>query len=361
MSEKKMETMAALMDMAEDRYVEEAASAMTEVMGEGAKAADGGAEVPARSQDQKDGRKKDWKRSWKRWTALAACLCLVVAGAAAWSGGILQSGAQDGTGAQSPTDSDLPNTTDEIPQGLWIPAVELPEGGSDISMDMVALVVYDGGVYVDTGDHYIGQEAEQIRGLVGEKLGDAKGSIDEWSSQDAYAEEFASSIPGSVYMVKGYDKSFRLCMVNEYEEDGETVPSIMFLERLNGIAVDTGADVFGDRLHLAENWTGVEQVDHETWFYWDSTAGDLPKSVLKIADEDWQAFLDELYAGKFEDLQGTDVYDRAAVHLYVRMADHTVVHLRMTDDGYVLYDGLLWYGVKVSDGARDAVLAAMEK
>lgn len=65
----------------------------------------------------------------------------------------------------------------------------------------------------------------------GEKLGTTKGNIDGWSKQEAYDEEFASTIGETdVYAVKGYDKDFR---VMTYEREGEF--SAEFYENLNGI------------------------------------------------------------------------------------------------------------------------------
>ena len=40
------------------------------------------------------------------------------------------------------------------------------------------------------------------------------------------------------------------------------------------------------------------------------------------------------------------------------MEDGTVNPFRISCDGYVLYDGLPWYGVKISDDTLQAVLEA---
>ena len=57
-------------------------------------------------------------------------------------------------------------------------------------------------------------------------------------------------------------------------------------------------------------------------------------------------------------LQLSEIYDGIAVHLSVTMEDGTVNPFRISRDGYVLYDGLPWYGVKISDDTLHAVLEA---
>jgi hypothetical protein len=60
---------------------------------------------------------------------------------------------------------------------------------------------------------------ESAEYLLGEKLGTTKGNIDEWSKQDDYAVDFASTIEKrDVYAVKGYDKSFRIMTYQKVNE-----------------------------------------------------------------------------------------------------------------------------------------------
>lgn len=393
-----------LMDLVEDDYIEEAAAVMmkeSQAPAAGAASAASaedqvtaaGAAIAASAEDQvraagaaglstagarageddqaerAPGRKSAGKNTWKKWTALVACLCLVVAGAAAWSANVLF---VDDLGRTEGSSQAAASAV-----GVAIPEVKLPKKTDGAAIDMLALVAYQGNVYLESGDLYTGQAAEAIYGLVDQCVGYGTGNIDEWSGPEDYKKEFsgeewelfgedgklpglAGTVSGKVYQVKGYDPDFRLCMVEEFEkEDGTgTELVISFLERLNGITVTTGQDLFGDRLHLAENQVSVEQVDHQTWFSWDyEKGGDLPKTPLGISEENWGAFLDALYAGKFEDLTGTEIYDRITMHLYVHMKDHTVVSLWISEDGYVIYDGLPWYGVKVSGEELEQILA----
>ncbi|MGN1412968.1 MAG: hypothetical protein ACI4WY_01860 [Anaerovoracaceae bacterium] len=327
--QKDLKGLADLMDLAEDRYIEEAA----ELDGlSGGKSGAAGADTACAE------RKKMFRR--KRWTgiaaaAAAACLCLVLAG------GLL------GGDPPSSAEGD-PQQSGAADPGWWIPAIELPEPEDGVAYDMVACVVYKGNVYVGNTNGYYGEDADRIRGLLDEYVGEAKGNLDEWSTQSDYAEELAGSVGGSIYTLKGYDPDFRLACAGEDD--------ILILEHLNGIHVYKGSEIFDDRLHLAEKGKAVSCIDHETWYYGGREEDDpVPVSI----DEGvWNDFLKEISEGTFDDLQLSEIYGEIAVHLYVTMEDGTVNPFRISRDGYVLYDGLPWYGVKISDDILQAVLEA---
>ena len=304
-----------LMDLVEDRYIEEAAE-LDEVSGHMK-------------------RKKQFRSKWRMGfaAAAAACLCLVLAGGLL--GGDLQSGnllsGTEGDPQQSGA-ADFKQSGAADP-GWWIP---------------VACVVYKGNVYVGNTNGYYGEDADRIRGLLDEYVGEAKGNLDEWSTQSDYAEELAGSVGGAIYTLKGYDPDFRLACAGEDD--------ILILEHLNGIHVYKGSEIFDDRLHMAENGKAVSCIDHETWYYGGS--GEDDPVPVSIDEGVWNDFLKEISEGTFEDLQLSEIYDGIAVHLYVTMEDGTVNPFRISCDGYVLYDGLPWYGVKISDDTLQAVLEA---
>ena len=319
-----------LMDLVEDRYIEEAAE-LDEVSGHMK-------------------RKKQFRSKWRMGfaAAAAACLCLFLAGGLL--GGDLQSGnllsGTEGDPQQSGA-ADFKQSGAADP-GWWIPAIELPEPEEGVTYDMVACVVYKGNVYVGNTNGYYGEDADRIRGLLDEYVGEAKGNLDEWSTQSDYAEELAGSVGGAIYTLKGYDPDFRLACAGEDD--------ILILEHLNGIHVYKGSEIFDDRLHLAENGKAVSCIDHETWYYGGS--GEDDPVPVSIDEGVWNDFLKEISEGTFEDLQLSEIYDGIAVHLYVTMEDGTVNPFRISCDGYVLYDGLPWYGVKISDDTLQAVLEA---
>ena len=51
----------------------------------------------------------------------------------------------------------------------------------------------------------------EAEGIVGEHLGTVTGMIDEWTPEEGYVD-FAGSICGDFYSVKGYDPEFMLCI-----------------------------------------------------------------------------------------------------------------------------------------------------
>ena len=192
-----------------------------------------------------DYKKKDRKRgAYYLAAALAACILIVVAAQVRPSGV-----AEPRPATESPGPGSIAASPDA---GVYIPAVELPETQNGFAMDMIACVVYNGAVYTQ------GAWLEDASALLGEYLGRATGGIDEWSDESEYSVEFAGTVAGELYAVKGYDTGFRICCLND---DG----SALLLERLNGITLDTGADLFETRLHLPERLEALSFLTHEDW------------------------------------------------------------------------------------------------
>ncbi|MDM5328503.1 hypothetical protein [Neobacillus sp. CF12] len=126
---------------------------------------------------------------------------------------------------------------------------------------MIGLIVFNGKIYTQTRTE-IG--AENAKAIIGEKLGTTKGTIDEWSKQEAYDEEFASTIGiADVFSAKGYDSNFRIMTYGE--RDGE--PYAEFYENLNGITINSGKDVFG-KLKTVGN---VSSAEYRTFSDWDKS------------------------------------------------------------------------------------------
>lgn len=282
-----------------------------------------------------DYKKKSRKRGvYYLAAALAACI-LIVAAVQIRPSGIAEPGFVTESPAPAPASS---------ADGVFIPAIELPEPMDGVAMDMIACVVYDGAVYTQ------GEWLDDASALLGEYLGHATGSIDEWSDESDYVE-FAGTMSGELYTVVGYDPDFRICCLFD---DG----SAMLLERLNGITLDTGADLFDQRLHLPEHWETVTYLTHEDW---NSSGYDFRQ--LGLPEDTISGFLDELCAGEFVYTWETNrsIYDSDVQgHLYFSMSDGTTVELRLIEGGYVGYQNLGWYFVKMPGELFDAVLAACQ-
>ena len=282
------------------------------------------------------------KHGWLKYGVMAACFCLVLAG----------------TFVVKKSLKPLPE--ENTPAQLVIPSVELPNSPMEdgVMADMIGLVVYNGGVYTQAEDYY-GDDATAVDALIGDYLGYASGTIDEWSKKEEYDKNFASTVSGKVYTVKGYDTDFRICIRAEVEdENGNPTLWIQFLTRLNGITLDTGADLFENRLHMQGNVKSIQWQSHADW-----DLGGKNLRDLNIDSACWEDFLNQMNHGKFvytwTDDMDQSIYDTSnQVHLILTMEDNTIVRLRLIEGGYVGYDALGWYFVQIPGETFDAVYAA---
>ena len=271
-------------------------------------------------------------------------LCLVVL--AGFLNSKLASGTQEGDSGMS-ADNRAGASTNK--NGVFIPAKELPKSSEGAAMmDMIGLIVYQGCIYTQ-GSEYFGEE--KIQSLVGDHIGTAKGNIDEWSSQEDYAMELASTTGGEVYAVKGYDAGFRICTCMEApDENGQPELWIEFYECLNGITLTKGSDLFEDRLKISGRIEKIEYQTHEDW--------DFARSVYRdvnFADGVWEQFMEQVDTCSFVDTYdpkapaGQSIYSRNQAHLTLTLEDGSVVSLRLCEGGYVGYEPLGWYFVKIPE------------
>lgn len=284
-------------------------------------------------------------------------LCLV----AMLGGGIWQSGMLGRYDAPIPGDtssqggSSIADTTDNTAYAVYTDSVHLPENNSGIAVDMIGCLVYMGKVYTQSADFYQ-YDAVTAQQLVGEYVGEAKGTLDCWSSQEDWATEFASTYSGPVYKVKGYSEEFRLCIyVNQGQEEW-----LQILDNYDGIGLNSGADLFEERLHITGN---VESVTYRTHDDWEKQNSEKP--FTGVTEEDMNGFFRELCSSPFVRIDpesNPGFYERAETqgHLYLHMKDGTVVELRLLDGGYVGSESLGWVFVKMPGELFDAVLAASQ-
>ncbi len=279
-------------------------------------------------------KKRKKKSTIIKWYGVAACLCLILIGALIFKGF-----------NKDTLHENIKNPTDEIVTNnkVNIPEIKISKNSANSKGDMIGLIIYNNGIYTQSG-LYGGDEAVPLRALVGEKLGYAKGNIDERSKRDEYNKELSSTVKGEVYAVNGYDKNFRICIKNSYiDEKGKEVENIGFYEKLNGIGLDTGKDLFGERLKIADNWDHALYLEHNHW----NNGEKNYKELSKISKEDMGEFFKELYSSEFVNLTRSNIYDKESHHIYIHMKDKTIVELRLFEDGYVGYQPLGWYFVKM--------------
>jgi hypothetical protein len=213
---------------------------------------------------------------------------------------------------------------------IMLPAMKLPKGSNSASMDMIGLIVYKGKIYTQTATDV---DADRAADLIGEKLGRTKASIDEWSKQDDYAEEFASSVgEADVYAVNGYSSEFRIMTYMVHEG----VAYAELYECLNGIAVHTGQDIFG-QLKLNGNVVQAHYRTHNDWYY-------SVENHLAIDDmELMEVFVEELNRTvpmrreHAEAEMGDFRNDEKYRELTLRLKDGSQVTLVIIKGGYVRY------------------------
>lgn len=292
------------------------------------------------------------KHRWIPWAA-AACLLLAVG-----VGALLR--------PPKPITEPIPETHTlpapvDSETGVWIPPIELPKPEEAAMADMKALVMVDGNLYTQ-GETDYEEDAARVELLLGEKLGDATGTIDCFSDDSEYEKPFASTLAGEVYTVQGYDADFRVAVRNV---DSEGRLSVWFMDHLNGIHLNTGADLFETRLHLRDRITSIQWQAHSDW---DWNLGGMQNAEL--SGETWSAFLDAVDAGKFvntwqpetplyEDHPNSSIYDTPnQAHLFLTMTDGTRAELRLIEGGYVGYAPLGWYFVHIPGEAFDAIYNA---
>lgn len=284
-------------------------------------------------------------------------LCLVaMLGVGIWQSGML--GRYDAPipgDTSSQGGSSIADTTDNTAYAVYTDSVHLPENNSGIAVDMIGCLVYKGKVYTQSADFYQ-YDAVTAQQLVGEYVGEAKGTLDCWSSQEDWATEFASTYSGPVYKVKGYSEEFRLCIyVNQGQEEW-----LQILDNYDGIGLNSGADLFEERLHITGN---VESVTYRTHGDWEKQNSGKP--LTDVTEEDMNEFFRELCSSPFVRIDpesNPGFYECAETqgHLYLNMKDGTVVELRLLDGGYVGSESLGWVFVKMPGELFDAVLAACQ-
>lgn len=209
-----------------------------------------------------------------------------------------------------------------------IPMIQLPEDSS--TADMIGLIVYNGKVYTQTRTVI---DAEDGNAILGEKLGTTKGTIDEWSNQEVYDEEFASTIgKADVYSVKGYDKDFRV--MTYVEREGEFYAE--FYECLNGFTVHDGEDVFG-KLKMIGN---VSTAQYRIFSDWDNSI-DNHHSISDM--NGLNSFIQDLMEAKplpreeNSDPISESRNDEKFRELTIYLNDGSRVNLTLLKGGYIYY------------------------
>ncbi len=214
-------------------------------------------------------------------------------------------------------------------EAVTLPKLKLSVTSNELS-DMIGLIVYKGNIYTQSDTQIAPGQASS---LLGEKLGRTKGGIDEWSKQDNYATEFASTIgEADVYQVKGYDPEFRI-MTYTVQDGGQARAE--FYENFNGIQVSSGRDVF-EKMKVAGNVQAAVWQTYESWNNGSHVYRSLPRM------EPLKRFIDSLNDAKPIEQQKLqeelDIFNRVEQKfLLIRLEDRTEMILRLFKGNYVMY------------------------
>ena len=205
---------------------------------------------------------------------------------------------------------------------VYIPPEPMPEApGAGMAADMMGFFIYNGRMYTQT-TQYVSAS------LLGERVASVTGDIDEWSGAEEYVEG-ASNVAGEVRAVRGYDTNFRLALVTDTGAELYDCPGDMWLY--------WGADLFKTCLHI-ENAVAAYSVTDADW-----EQGRESRRYIDL--EALEPFVATLMTAPMQDWgrgsENGDIYDYdyAEAHLYLELADGTVVPLRLFENGCVKYDG----------------------
>jgi hypothetical protein len=215
------------------------------------------------------------------------------------------------------------------PKTIDVPKIELPTSG--IAVKMMPLIVYNGKVYTMSTTVI---DSESGKKLLGENLGTTQGNITEWSKQDQYSKEFASTVGiEDVYTAKGYDKAFRIMTYTE-NPDGSSYPQ--FFDCLNGITIKNGSDIFG-KLNIKGNITDAKYRNFSDW-----NSGVEAVNPIKNLDS-LNKFLSEVDKAspylleEIESTLGDYQNDEQYREITVSLNDGSKVSFTVLKNGYIYY------------------------
>ncbi|WP_054955485.1 hypothetical protein [Paenibacillus dakarensis] len=286
------------------------------------------------------GRGRSGMNQWlKRAAGLAVIACLGLVIALTWN-----HKSQTMVTSVDPGLSPNVNKIDD-PQSVTIPKIELPKE-SNVSADMIGLIVYKGNVYTQTSTSITPEIAKQLRG---DQLGRTTSGIDEWSSASDYTEMASTIGEMDVFSVKGYDPDFRI--MSYLEIDGQIYAELY--EHLNGITITKGEDLIG-KLNLKDHVESVKWQDFNSW-----NNSEMKFKELQ-ADQGLQQFISALYEAKpvaGDKLYEAGIYETAPENqkfLYLKLQDHTEVQLRLFKDGNYVSYGIASVFFQVDSAVFDA-------
>lgn len=164
-------------------------------------------------------------------------------------------------------ENEIPKIEDETiiasEDGIQIPEIKMEESSETAQMCRAYfLAIYQGKTYTSAGRISL----ENAENLKGKYLGTMKNVLNDYMQSDYYKNATSTGYPylekfmeeearknpnailgdssGEVYEMNGYNTDFRICLIDKLNND------LIIYERLNGITLKYGKDLFEDRLKL---------------------------------------------------------------------------------------------------------------
>lgn len=327
----------------------------------------------AKNQKIVQGKGAKRKKSWRRWTALAASLCVLIAGTWIYENyvkpsdnlsvfesskgdegslkqeEIIEKESEDSpkqeealTEGHSIAEAPLYDMTsgnrinqeslEALRSGVVIPKMEVDlkkAGEGEVEGDMIGFFIHEGRCYIqyEFQNNYVEEGAD----FVGAYVGSVTGLLDEWTLEEGYVDG-AGTFVGDIYEVRGVDPDFMLCTIGE-EGWVET-----FINN-NGITLYKGSDLIDDRLHLRDNFQEISlpiEVD-----------GQIAYEQIPLSSENkevFQEFLDSFAENEFVYVEektnapfGGDMDTSDMIEFYVTTENGLRLRFRLLGDGYVSF------------------------
>lgn len=288
------------------------------------------------------------QRRVRRWGALAACVCLIAAGAFTWK---FVANRHVGIPAvDTPEDSKLNSS---------FIAYESVDSNETLRLDDVGIAADLNPFFIYHGNTYSLYSFADNADIVGEKLGTATGGFNCCNSHEWVYAEFAGSVSGDFYEVKGYDPSFMLCMKDQWKENN----SVQLYICGTGLTLKYGSELFENGLHISENYSALLYEEWDSWYYGKHNVFGLEGNnglIEKfIADLDSAEFIPRESVPLEEKYES--IFDTKLYHLYLEMKNGFSVNFHFLRGGYVIFEGMTDICVKISEETYNEMLEAFEK
>ena len=180
--------------------------------------------------------------------------------------------------------------------------------------------------------------------LLGEKLGHSIACFDEYG----HPTGSNSTVTGDFYAVKGYDSDFMVCMPL-----GENQLKLFVMS--SGFCLSYGEDIFEARLHLSDRYKTIFFQSRDEWYYEQGQRMLLPEyhaainQYLELFNNSKWIYSEPVISDKIE-----------SYHMYFQLEDGITVHLRLYEDGYVIFDGIYSVCIQINKEDMQELLLLLE-